>query len=149
MNEHVAIKKPASPDYDADGYGWAMAQSKFIREGLMDEVDWKNVAEEIETMGRNERGALEIHMLKWDVQPERRGRSWYVTISSQRVQALRVLTKNPSLKPALPEMVAEAMEDARRLAAIETNIPEKRFDLIEYAQDEIFNRPFEWTGEGD
>ena len=156
MNEHVAIKRQISPDYAADGYGWAMAQAALIRDGRSDEIDWENVAEEIESVGKRERSTLKshliqviIHMLKWDVQPERRGRSWYVSIATQRVHAQDALRENPSLKPSLDEVVSEATNTARRLAAIETKLPENHFDLVSYSVDEVFNRPFEWDGDED
>ena len=156
MNEHVAIKRQKSPDYEVDGYGWAMAQTALIRDGRSDEIDWENVAEEIESVGKRERSTLKshliqviIHMLKWDVQPERRGKSWYVSIGTQRVHAQDALRENPSLKPTLDEVVSEATNTARRLAAIETKLPEKHFDLVSYSVDDVFNRPFEWDGDED
>ena len=131
-----------------------MAQGALIRAGRIDEVDWQNVAEEIETMGRNEYGAFEshlmqviLHMLKWDVQPERRSRSWYVSIGTHRISALKGLRKNPGFKTCIDEIVADALDDARRYAALETGIDGARFDQVSYDYDTIINRPFEWEGE--
>ena len=156
MNQHVAIKRPASPDYLADPYGWAMAQAALIRDGRSDEIDWDNVAEEIESVGRSERSALKshliqviIHMLKWDVQPERRGRSWFISIVNHRDDAEIVLAENPSLKPELDLIVANALQYAKRRAPRDTNLPGKLFEGVNYSADDVFNRPFEWDGSED
>ena len=156
MNEHVAIKRQISPDYAADGYGWAMAQAALIRDGRSDEIDWENVAEEIESVGRSERSALKshliqviIHMLKWDVQPERRGRSWYLSIINHRDDAEIVLAENPSLKAELNSILADAVQYAKRRTPRDTNLPRKLFEGMNYTLDEVFNRPFEWDGDED
>ena len=156
MNQHVAIKRPASPDYLVDPYGWAMAQAALIRDGRSDEIDWKNVAEEIESVGKSERSALKshliqviIHMVKWDVQPERRGRSWYISIGTQRIDALQVLDENPSLKPHLDEIVVSAIQLAKRKAQLETRLTAAHFESVVYTTDDVFNRPFEWDGDED
>lgn len=138
------------PSYDADVHGWAMAQARLIRERSLAEVDWDNVAEEIESVGRSEQRSLQsnltqllVHMLKWDEQPERRGRSGLVSIHNHRTAALRDLRDNPSLKSSLAAIFAEALDDARRSAAIETGISRASFDKREYTIDQAFERDHE------
>lgn len=46
-----------------------------------------------------------MHLLKWDHQPERRTRSWALTIQDAQVKVARLLNENPSLKGALSELV--------------------------------------------
>ncbi len=145
----VAAEPEAYPDYEADGYGWAMAQGALLRQRRFDAIDWDNVAEEIETMGRSERSAYTsqlsrvlIHMLKWEAQPERRGMSWWLSIMNGRFDALHVLEQNPSLKPQLEEMHRSSLAYARKKAAIETAIDEKVFDAIEITQIDAFEMPF-------
>jgi len=59
-----------------------------LRAGRASEADLEHIAEEIEALGRRERrellsrlGVLMAHLLKWQVQPERRSRSWALTSS--------------------------------------------------------------------
>ena len=52
---------------------------------------------------------LMLHMLKWDHQPERRTRSWVLSIDAQRADLDDVLSDNPGLRP-----IAEAIVRAYR-----------------------------------
>ncbi|MEP6785921.1 MAG: DUF29 domain-containing protein [Sphingomonadales bacterium] len=148
MNKPAKIKTSSiSPDYDADGYGWAMAQGKLLRERRFDAIDWDNVAEEIETMGRSERGVYRsqlvrvlLHMFKWETQPERRSVSWWLSIVNGREEALQALKENPSLKPELSDIHKAALDKARRQAWAETGIPKSVFDAIEIPQSDAFDR---------
>ncbi|EAC0789750.1 DUF29 domain-containing protein [Salmonella enterica] len=115
--------------YDTDFYGWTQEQADLIRAGRTEDLDLKNLLEEIEAMGRSERRELEsrlqvlfMHLLKWQYQSERQGRSWQLTIEEQRRKALRVLQENPSLKSRLTEIVKDAYGDAVIAAERETNI---------------------------
>ena len=150
MNAQTKIKAARpSPAYDADGYGWAMAQGRFLRERQLDAIDWDNVAEEIETMGRSERSVYRsqlarvlLHMLKWEAQPERRGVSWWLSITNGREEALQALKENPSLKAELQDIHEAALDKARRQAWGETGIPKSVFDAIEISQSDAFHREF-------
>lgn len=150
MNKPAKITAPfQSLDYEKDGYGWAMEQGRLLRARQSDLIDWDNIAEEIESMGRSERGRYRshlvqvlMHMLKWEVQPERRGMSWWLSIVNNRDEATEVLEDNPSLKPLLDEIHAAAMKTARRKAALETNIEEGVFDEIEISVIEAFDRAY-------
>jgi hypothetical protein len=130
MNKPAKIKVPtASPDYDADGYGWAMAQGRLLRERQVDAIDWDNVAEEIETMGRSEFDSVEsalrvalMHILKWEHQPMLRSRSWAASVTVQLRHFDRRLRKNPGLKSQLNRMLDDAYSDAREDAAAETGL---------------------------
>jgi hypothetical protein len=76
--------------YERDYYGWLEQNARAIREGRLEDVDWANVAEELEDMGKSERRALRsqlalllAHLLKWSHQPHRRHsseHSWRATI---------------------------------------------------------------------
>jgi hypothetical protein len=120
--------------YEDDVYGWAMRQAALLRAGRMSEIDVVNVAEEIESVGISEYHRLVsavrvlfIHMLKWDYQPERRSRSWTLTIIEQRERLERSLSRNPSLKGSLDEAFVHAYREAKPAAARETDLPLKVF----------------------
>jgi len=131
--------------YDTDFAAWALEQAARVRAGKP--LDIENVAEELESLGKQERRRLEAHltvllthMLKWDHQALRRSRSWIASIKIQRRQARRVLEENPSLQPQLPEAVADAYAIALIAAADETGMPEANFPAVcPYACEEIFN----------
>jgi hypothetical protein len=91
---------------------------------------------------------LMSHLLTWDHRPTARSRSWTITIREQRRRARRQLQKNPGLKSRLEEALAEAYEDARDEAAVETGLPTRAFPpnrAFEYT--EIMERPIVWPGD--
>jgi len=116
--------------YDTDFAAWAAEQAERLRHGPRDALDWDNLAEEIESLGRSERKALEshlarliTHLLKWHHQPERRSRSWVATVRHAQRQVARRLGENPSLRSRLDDVLAEAWQDGRDVALIETDLP--------------------------
>ena len=97
-----------SIDYQADFYAWTQQQAKLLRNKKIEQIDWCNLAEEIEDMGRSEKRQLEsrleiliMHLLKWQFQPNLRSRSWQLTIKEQRLRVKKLLAENPSLKSKL------------------------------------------------
>jgi C4-dicarboxylate-specific signal transduction histidine kinase len=117
------------PSYEGDYAGWLHHQAMLLRAGQMHLVDRAWIAEELEDLGKNEYRRLEsslrlilMHLLKWDYQPERRSRSWSVSINNQRRQLARQLEESPSLKARLAEATTEAYRDARGEASIETDL---------------------------
>ncbi|MCB8876354.1 DUF29 domain-containing protein [Acidisoma silvae] len=123
-----------SETYDHDFYAWANEQAALLRAGRLNEADIANIAEEIESMGRSEKRELINrlilllqHLLKWQYQPDRRGKSWRVTIMNNRRQLVRHLKDNPSLKSMLPEALTEAYGDAILEAVGEANLDESTF----------------------
>ena len=70
--------------YETDFYLWTQQQAALLRQGPFNRVDLDlaNIAEEIESMGKSDRRAIEshlfvilLHLLKWQFQPSRRGKS--------------------------------------------------------------------------
>jgi hypothetical protein len=121
-----------TPDYDTDFYAWTQQQAAAIRTGAWDDVDRNHLAEEVEDVGKSERRALVghlrvllTHLLKWQVQPERRSDSWVDSMLHAQIEAQTILDDSPSLHPELSAFVARAYAQARRLAARET-----RLDLV-------------------
>ncbi|MCA6221291.1 DUF29 domain-containing protein [Photorhabdus antumapuensis] len=115
--------------YDSDFYGWTQEQAGLLRSGNLNQLDRENLSEEIESMGNSQRNELEsrlevlfLHLLKWQFQSERQGRSWKLTIEEQRRKIFRRLKKNPSLKSELGEISSDAYGDAIIAAERETNI---------------------------
>src|SRR5580692_10583678 len=100
--------------YDEDIVLWSERQSELLRRRAAGELvndaelDWPNIAEEIEAVGRAEQDQLTnrlaillAHLLKLRFQPDLRGNSWRLTILEQRRRAERIVSRNPSLRPRL------------------------------------------------
>ena len=149
---HVGLAPPDTPvraEYERDFYSWLMEQARLLREGQWQALDRDNLAEEIESLGREQFNKLAsalrvllLHMLKWDHQPDLRSRSWAVSIATQRIEIEDVLDDNPSLRPRIPEAIARAYRQARTLAARETGLAEDTFPVASYGYDEIVSREF-------
>ena len=120
--------------YESDFFAWTQDQADALRRRSVNELDWENLLEEVDGLGKQQRSELRnhlivllVHLLKWRVQPERRGRSWELTIREQRKQAERVLRGSPSLKPEFETILAEAYETAVLRAERETRLVASAF----------------------
>lgn len=120
--------------YETDTYSWAVQQAEALRRRSHNALDWDNLAEEIESLGKSEARELEnrlavllAHLLKWMHQPERRGASWEITIRLQRELLARHLEQNPGLKPNRAGIAVAAYRVARLQAALETELPVETF----------------------
>jgi Domain of unknown function DUF29 len=141
--------------YDRDLYSWAVEQAALLRAGRIAEADALNIAEELDDVGNEQYDKLEsalriilLHLLKWDHQPERRSRSWHLSISVQRKHAARALRKNPGLKAVVDEAIVEAYEIARIEAAAQTTLDEDAFPLeCPYSWHDIMEREIPWLSE--
>ncbi|NOT84195.1 MAG: DUF29 domain-containing protein [Methylococcaceae bacterium] len=121
-------------NYERDFYGWTQEQAGLLRNGRLHDLDVENLLEEIEAMGRSEKRELQsrltvllIHLLKWHYQPNRRGRSWQLTLKSQRMGVVQVINDNPGLKSKLNQCFVDAYNFAVIGASNETGIDEAAF----------------------
>ncbi|SPE37072.1 conserved hypothetical protein [Candidatus Sulfopaludibacter sp. SbA6] len=123
--------------YDADFSEWAVRNAELLRSGHVDEADLEHIAEEIEDLSKGRLRVLEsaviqilMQFLKYEKQPAKRSRSWLASIGKQRVKIRRVVRESPSLRPQLPEILAECYSDAVKLASIETGIARAEFPEV-------------------
>jgi hypothetical protein len=145
-----AVAEKAVPaDYNRDFYSWLIEQARHVRLGEWSAVDRDNLAEEIESLGREQFNKLEsalrvllIHFLKWDHQPSKRSRSWMLSIREQRLELEDVLDDNPGLRPRIGEALARAYRKARVQAARETRLEETTFPDGCYSFEDIASRQF-------
>jgi hypothetical protein len=128
------FRKAQLTPYEVDYAQWCAEQGALLREGRLSDLDRENLAEEIESLGRSERGEIEnrlnvllVHLLKWKFQPEGRSGSWKATVLEQRGRLKRRLTDSPSLKRYPEEILAEEYEIARLKASGETGLSEEVF----------------------
>ena len=81
------LKTKPAPSHEGDFYAWSQDQGRRLREVRPNSIDWENVAEEIESLGRSEKRSIEsnlgvvlLHLLKWQFQPGGRSNSWRASL---------------------------------------------------------------------
>ncbi|MDB9512019.1 DUF29 domain-containing protein [Kamptonema animale CS-326] len=136
--------------YEADYLKWIETTVEKLRSQDFSNIDWENLIEEIESMGRSERRSLEsnliiviMHLLKWQFQPELRSRSWKSSIFEHRRRIRNALEDSPSLKPYLEDIFAKCYSNAVESASIETGLPLEVFpQLCPYTSIEVLDSNF-------
>ncbi|WP_442579904.1 DUF29 domain-containing protein [Mesorhizobium sp. ASY16-5R] len=148
------LGKPQDSLYERDFYAWTQEQAAKLRARTHNDIDWENLAEEIESVGRSERKEIRTrlallihHLLKWQFQPGRRSESWRITISEQRTWIPSGIEDSPSLKDYPEEIFEKAYAEGRRKVINETGLSAKTFPTeppfsIAEALDDRF-----WPGE--
>ena len=123
--QRVDVRK----EHEIDFAAWTADQVEILRARTTGQIDWMNVAQEVENLGRSERRALGshlrvlmAHLLKWHYQPERRGSSWRFSIENARTEIQELLTEMPSLRSYLSTEVGRQYPRARRQAIAETEL---------------------------
>jgi hypothetical protein len=137
--------------YDQDFYAWTQQQAELLRSGKLEGLDIENLVEEIESMRRqleqeldNRMGVLLGHLLKWRFQPQARSKSWRATIEEQRFRIARLIKKNPSVKPYLPEAIEVGYILGRSLIDRETPLDSRQLpQTCPFSEVEIFEQPIE------
>ena len=104
----------SSTAYETDYNQWLKETVKQLRERNFEQVDWDNLIEEIESMGKSDRRALMSlltrlieHLLKlayWQEEKKRSGNHWAAAIVNFRAQIQQRLEDSPSLRPELAAM---------------------------------------------
>ena len=130
--------------YEHDFVRWTEEQARAIREGRLDALDREHLAEEIESMGNEERRefasrltVLIAHLLKQRIQPELSRASWARTVKVQRRDIGRLIATSPSLKAHLDATPADVWQDAIDDASDETGIAPERFAGVALTLDEV------------
>jgi hypothetical protein len=114
--------------YEEDFVRWTEQQSRALREaagvGTNLPLDWENLAEEIESLGRSQRHELRSriaviveHLLKLEHSPAvdpRRG--WIDTIGRERLNVEDLLQDSPSLRSQLGPIIEQLNPRVARLA---------------------------------
>jgi hypothetical protein len=112
--------------YETDWYAWVQEQAVLLEQGRFDALDLDHLIEELDLMAGSTRGELYdrlivllAHLLKLQVAAavlpgvyDRAQRGWRLTCAEQRRRLARLLRRNPSLQPTVPEELADAYEVA-------------------------------------
>ena len=136
--------------YPKDLYAWALQNAELIRKGKFSEVDSANVAEELESMGNNNRrelinrfAILIAHLLKWKLQSVRRSKSWVLMIKNQRFEIADLLEESPSLKHQIELKFDYAYQKAIIIASEQTGMDESEFpETCPFSLSECLNLDF-------
>ena len=120
--------------YDTDYYLWLQQTAKSLASRNVDALDWDNLLEEIESLGRREKKAIKsnlriviLHLLKWNYQVEKRSQSWIYSIAEHRQRLYDDFETSPSLKRYCQEIFLQVYEEARKLASKETGLSLNHF----------------------
>jgi hypothetical protein len=97
--------------YEEDFVRWTEEQSTALRDaarvGTNLPLDWENLAEEVESLGRSQRHELRSRV----------GRGWMETIARERSEIELVLNDSPSLKSDVARVIAEESSRVARLTS--------------------------------
>jgi hypothetical protein len=139
--------------YDRDFYFWLQTTAKLLKEHRFDEVDWENVIEEIESMGRGEKKEIKSrlivvieHLLKlmyWETEKLYNARGWRDIIVEQRTQIELTLEDSPSLRALLTELFIDCYEKARNSALRKYQLPDNFFSTEPpFSLEDVINPNF-------
>jgi len=125
----MARAKPSEPLYERDFCEWTVEQAAALRGAaarrLNLALDFENLAEEIESLGRSDRRALVSHikrviehLLKLQYSPAEEPRAgWQESVDLHRQEARGLLSDSPSLRQHVEIALETCYRDAARLAA--------------------------------
>jgi hypothetical protein len=113
--------------YDRDFVRWTEEQAAALRRAKSSNLplDWENLAEEIESLGRSDRRELRSqitrvlrHLLKLEVSPATSPRAgWRGTIDEARDEIEGLLEDSPSLRREVDGQIKKQIRAAGKLAA--------------------------------
>jgi Domain of unknown function DUF29 len=120
-----------TPDYDTDFFTWTQGQAQALRAKEWTGLDIEHLAEEIESLGKSDRRAIEshlervlLHLLKWRFDPGRDPRrGWQLSARHARREIAKITRDSPSLRDHPVHSLADAYRHARGDAAIDTGLP--------------------------
>jgi len=129
--------------YDHDFVLWTEEQAAALRQAEAAQtnlpLDWENLAEEIESLGKSQRAALRSqlrrilrHLFKLEASPAiepRRG--WEESIRDARVEIEDILQDSPSLRRHIERLIADQMSVAAMLAAADLQAHGEPTDAVE------------------
>lgn len=122
--------------HDTDFFAWTQEQAARLRQAAAERVnanvDWENIAEEIESMGRSDKREIDsrleellLHLAKlaWcpDTNPRR---GWRLSVTKQRTGIARRLGESPSLRAYPAGILPGCWDDARQQAEADLDLPD-------------------------
>jgi hypothetical protein len=127
------LKTETKSLYDTDYNLWVLETVKNLEKRDLDSLDWDNLIEEVNSLGRSEKRKLESllmrlieHLLKlgyWDSERENNRGHWQGEIRNFRKQIKKELKASPSLKRYLQEIFEESYQDSREIVSDKSQLP--------------------------
>ncbi|NEP48870.1 MAG: DUF29 domain-containing protein [Moorea sp. SIO3C2] len=135
--------------YDTDYYQWINETVENLRNRNFSEVDWDNLIEEIESMGKSEKRALLSlltrlleHLLKlayWKSEQEQNRNHWAAEVVNFRTQIKNIIEDSPSLRPQLETFYNKAYPSAvKSVSQLFTLPPEAEIDFTQALDEDWF-----------
>jgi Domain of unknown function DUF29. len=121
MGTQIVNKEELKQLYDKDFYLWVMENLELLKNKEFDLVDWENLLEEIEDMGRRHlesvisfMAVILEHLYKWENfrENENMGNSWVRSIINSRAKLEKLFIEIPSLKYKAPNELETAWKYA-------------------------------------
>jgi hypothetical protein len=141
--------------YDTDIVAWSAHQAELLRRRAAGdlvneaEIDWPNVAEEIDQLGKSQTrelasriAAVMLHLMKLQASPAAGPRAgWLETISEQRDAIALLLADAPSLRARIPDIIAAGIGRARMRAqqaiAAHGELPRIDLETVAYGAEQV------------
>ncbi|MDJ0902631.1 MAG: DUF29 domain-containing protein [Xenococcus sp. MO_188.B8] len=127
--------------HESDFNLWVEQTKEAIQNRDFKNIDWDNLLDEIDDMGKSEKRALDSymqrlieHVLKlkyWHAEIERCGNGWMREVTNFRNRIKRILKKNPSLNNYLKTEYSDIYQDAIATMSFDFDIPEDNFVEVE------------------
>ncbi len=120
--------------YLADETAWLDAMGELISEGHLGELDYLHLKEYLEDMANRDRKEVKsrlkiliAHVLKWNVQKDKRSSSWRATVTTQRHELEDDFQASRTLRNHAEAILAETYAKASEWASDETGLPAQTF----------------------
>jgi hypothetical protein len=140
--------------YESDIVLWSERQADLLRrvaagEKINDQVDWSNIIDEVETVGRSERAALRSHiavvlehLIKLQVSPATEPRNgWKTSIMKARRSIQRSLKDSPVLRGEVAGMILSELpaerQDVASTLAIHGETPRVAIGNLDFTEDQV------------
>lgn len=134
--------------HESDFNLWVEEMKTKIENRDIESMDWDNLLDEIDDMGKSEKRALDSytqrlveHLLKlkyWIEEREGCKRGWMREVVNFRTRINRILKKNPSLKNYLAKEYSDIFLDAVKIVKFDFDLPENNFIPLEQTMEEDY-----------
>lgn len=130
---------------------WVEETKKAIQNRDLENMDWENLYDEVDDMGKSEKRSLEsylerliAHVLKlqyWEAERERNYKHWKAEVINFRRRIKRLIKQNPSFNALSAELYPEIFQDMIDVCSVEFEIPTDSFVALEQImEDGYFER---------
>lgn len=149
----ATVKSESISLHDRDFYSWAIEQASLLKNGQFNLLDYGNLADELDDMGKSQESALVsaikgalLHLLKLKYSPaEDPRKGWAISVSKQRTEIDITIQENPGLRSKLNTIFSNAWKYARKEAIFECRVYNEHPNIPEespFSFDDVVNEDF-------